>query len=101
MASPARGTMLIFISSKLRMLELHYILTAKPQTSCPVQGAIICPNILEQLTGLYMREDRIVVYAKYPRPNEVKTRLARRTGADRASQLYSVCAEHVVREACR
>jgi rSAM/selenodomain-associated transferase 1 len=41
--------------------------------------------------------ERLIVFAKRPRPGEVKTRLAREIGALDAAVLYQAMAEHVLR----
>lgn len=44
-----------------------------------------------------MSAERLIVFVKYPRAGEVKTRLAREIGDDDAAVLYQAMAEHVLR----
>jgi glycosyltransferase A (GT-A) superfamily protein (DUF2064 family) len=46
-------------------------------------------------------EDAVVVFARFPHPGKVKTRLAASIGAEQAATFYKHCAEGVMRELSR
>jgi rSAM/selenodomain-associated transferase 2/rSAM/selenodomain-associated transferase 1 len=43
-------------------------------------------------------EMSLIIFARYPLPGKVKTRLARDIGDEAAAEFYKLCAEHVFRE---
>lgn len=45
--------------------------------------------------------DLLLIFAKYPEPGKVKTRLAATIGPERAARLYKALAERVVRSVCQ
>lgn len=68
-------------------------------------------QLISRLTGRHpyqlitvtasMADTAIVVFARHPTPGKVKTRLAKDTGNDAATQFYKICAEHVIRQVSR
>lgn len=42
------------------------------------------------------RENILIVFVKYPEPGEVKTRIARELGAERAAEIYSQMAKRII-----
>ncbi len=50
-------------------------------------------NILSQ-----KQNSAVIIFAKYPEPGRVKTRLASETDDYFASQFYKICAEHIFQE---
>ena len=50
-------------------------------------------NILSQ-----KQNSAVIIFAKYPEPGKVKTRLASETGNEFAAEFYRICAEHIFKE---
>jgi len=57
-------------------------------------------NTTETHTELHGR-DLLLVFVKYPEPGRVKTRLAADVGHERATRIYRILAERVVRAVCQ
>lgn len=45
--------------------------------------------------------DTLLIFARLPRPGEVKTRLAKAIGDECASEIFRICAEHLFQEALK
>lgn len=46
-----------------------------------------------------MNKNHLIIFAKYPREGNVKTRLAATLGFKKATAIYRACADHIFREA--